>query len=149
MKEMRTRKERRIWGILLVVYLLLLVYFLLFCRAFGRNPGFQEYRYNLIPFREIVRFYTFWKQVGLISAFLNLAGNLAGFVPLGFLVPMVVRRMQSWTRMVKLGFLVTLILEFFQLVLKAGIFDVDDILLNTVGTLIGYQIFWIFNRFRR
>lgn len=136
-------------GLLLVLYLGLLVYFLLFSRSFGRDTGFHEYRYNLIPFREIVRFYTYWKQVGLVSALLNLVGNLAGFVPLGFLLPQVLRSMRSWKQTVKTGFFMTLGLEFCQLILHAGIFDVDDILLNTAGTLIGYLIFCLFNRFRR
>lgn len=149
MKEKVTRNWRRMGGILLVLYLVLLVYFLLFSRSFGRDTGFSEFRYNLVPFHEIVRFYTYWKQVGFVSAFLNLAGNLVGFVPFGILVPMVSRRMRSWKRIVRAGFGLTLILEILQLILKAGIFDVDDILLNTVGALLGYQIFWIFNRFRR
>lgn len=149
MKEKETHKQRLAGGILLALYLVLLVYFLLASRLFGRDIGYSEHRFNLLPFREIVRFYTYWKQVGFLSAFLNLAGNLVGFIPLGILVPWVSRRMRCWTRIVKLGFLVTLVVETLQLVLKAGIFDVDDIILNTVGTLVGYQIFWIFNRFRR
>ena len=149
MRKKETRIWRRTGAILLVLYLALLVYLLLFSRAFGRNPGFSSYRYNLVPFREIVRFYTYWKHVGFISAFLNLVGNLAGFIPFGILVPAVIRPMRSWTRTVKAGFFLTLILEVFQLILKAGIFDVDDILLNTAGALVGYQIFWMINRFRR
>ncbi|MCQ2509798.1 MAG: VanZ family protein [Lachnospiraceae bacterium] len=149
MKVKEKRSWRRIGGILLVLYLVLLVYFLLFSKSFGRNPGFSAYRYNLIPFREIHRFYTYWKKVGFISAFLNLVGNLAGFIPLGILVPAVCRPMRRWTRTVKLGFVLTVILEVLQLVMKAGIFDVDDILLNTAGTLVGYLIFRIFSRFGR
>lgn len=147
MKE--TYNRRLIGGILLVLYLVLLVYSLLFARFFGRDEAFSCYRYNLIPLREIVRFYTCWKQVGALSAFLNLAGNLAGFIPLGFLLPAVSRRMNSWVRILKTGFFLTLILEILQLVLRAGIFDVDDILLNTLGALVGYQIYWLFGRFGR
>ncbi len=148
MKEHETQRRRRTGGILLVLYLGLLVYFLLFARFFGRDAIICN-RYNLIPLREIARFFTYWKKVGFFSAFLNLAGNLVGFIPLGILLPMVSRRMRSWTRVVKAGFLLTLILETLQLVLQSGIFDVDDILLNTLGALAGYQIFWIFSRFRR
>ncbi|MDO4490074.1 MAG: VanZ family protein [Lachnospiraceae bacterium] len=149
MKSKETNSLGRIGGILLVLYLALLIYFLLFSSSFGRNPGFSEHRYNLIPFREIQRFYHYWKQVGLLSAVLNLAGNLVGFVPWGFLVPLCFKGMRSWKPVVLSGFFLTLVLELLQLYLKAGIFDVDDILLNTVGALLGYQIFWIFNRFRR
>ncbi len=149
MKEIDTRRRRRIGGILLVIYLALLIYSLLFAKFFGRDEGFSQYRYNLVPLREISRFFTYWKQVGFLSAFLNLVGNLAGFIPFGILLPMVSPRMRSWTGIVKAGFLLTLMLEFLQLILKAGIFDVDDILLNTLGALAGYQIYWLINRFRR
>lgn len=143
MKEKETHTWRLAGVILLALYLVLLVYFLLASRMFGRHIGYSEHRYNLLPFREIVRFYTYWKQVGFLSAFLNLAGNLVGFIPFGILVPAVSRRMRSWTTVVKLGFLLTLVLEILQLILKAGIFDVDDIILNTAGALVGYQIFRI------
>ncbi|MDO4617622.1 MAG: VanZ family protein [Lachnospiraceae bacterium] len=149
MNEIQTNRRRRKGAALLVLYLVLLVYSLLFAKFYGRDAGFSEHRYNLIPMREIVRFYTYWQQVGFISAFLNLAGNLVGFIPFGILVPMVSRRMRSWRRIVKAGFLLTLILESLQLFLKAGIFDVDDLILNTAGVLVGYQIYWLFSRFRR
>ncbi len=144
MENVEERKRRRAGLILLVLYLALLAYALLFAKFFGRDAGFTERRYNLVPLKEIFRFYTYWKQVGFFSAFLNLAGNLAGFIPLGILLPVVSRRMRSWKKIAAAGFCLTLLFEFLQLILKAGIFDVDDILLNTLGALFGYQLYWIF-----
>ncbi len=149
MRDDSLYNRRRSGAVLLAVYLVLLVYSLLFAKFYGRDSGFSEYRYNLVPFREIVRFYSYWKQVGFVSAFLNLAGNLVGFIPFGILLPVISRRMRSWKRILRAGFFLTLVMEFLQLVLKAGIFDVDDILLNTAGALIGYQIYWLYRKCRR
>ncbi len=149
MRDDSLYNRRRSGAVLLAVYLVLLVYSLLFAKFYGRDSGFSEYRYNLVPFREIVRFYSYWKQVGFVSAFLNLAGNLVGFIPFGILLPVISRRMRNWKRILRAGFFLTLVMEFLQLVLRAGIFDVDDILLNTAGALIGYQIYWLYRKCRR
>ena len=43
--------------------------------------------YNLVPFQEIRRFWIYREKVGFLAAFLNLAGNVIGFLPFGFIVP--------------------------------------------------------------
>ncbi len=72
--------------ILFVAYLILLFYLLFFSEKMGRTVGAEEYRYNLVLFKEIKRFYSvmgthpkmFW---------LNIAGNILAFMPFGFLIP--------------------------------------------------------------
>jgi len=48
-----------------------------------------------------------------------------------------------------LGFGLSLLVESIQLVFKVGSFDVDDMLLNTFGGVIGYIVFAICNMIRR
>ena len=43
----------------------------------------------------------------------------------------------------------SLCVETIQLVWKVGSFDVDDLILNTLGGVIGYLLFWICNKIRR
>ena len=73
----------------------------------------------------------------------NLILNILMFVPFGFLLPVGIRKMRVFWRTYLCGFIVTLGIEVIQLASGKGIFEWDDILNNTVGTMIGYGIFAI------
>ena len=47
------------------------------------------------------------------------------------------------------GFLLSLTVEVIQLISKVGCFDVDDLILNTLGAVLGYVFFVISNHIRR
>lgn len=88
MKQETKARIRVVGRILFLVYLLALVYFLFFAEEYGRRNFFElDYRYNLVPFQEIRRFWIYREKVGFLAAFLNLAGNVIGFLPFGFIVP--------------------------------------------------------------
>lgn len=100
----------------------------------------QEYHYNLELFKEIRRFWEYRDQVGMFAMFTNLFGNVVIFVPFGFFMPMA-SRYRSFFSTVFYSFGLSLCVETFQLLTKVGSFDVDDLLLNTIGGLVGYLIF--------
>ena len=142
MKEQTWKKTLRRAGLVLfVLYMAALIYFLFFADWYGHTPGKHwEYRYNLIPLREIRRF---WNARGVLSAkavFLNLVGNVAGFIPFGFFLPVISRRLSHPAVVILLALAVSASVEVIQLVTRTGCFDVDDILLNTLGAAIGYLI---------
>lgn len=107
----------------------------------------DDYHYNLTPFQEIRRFWEYRDQLGIWSI-TNLLGNVLVFIPLGFFEPMASKHRSFWGTVTD-GLLLSLVVEVFQLVSKVGRFDVDDLLLNTVGVVIGYLIFLICNAMRR
>ena len=111
----------------------------------GTNTGHGP---NFVPFKTIVPYLLGDK--GWIIAGINLAGNIALLVPLGFLVPLVYRNM-TWKASVALGAAAGLGIEVMQTVLRVGIFDIDDVILNALGVLLGYWAFatvtqWIRSR---
>ena len=87
------------------------------------------------------RFLIYRRQLGAGAVVLNLAGNVLAFVPFGLFLPLLVKRVRSFGKTVLLGFEFSLFVEILQLYSKVGSFDVDDILLNTTGVLIGYLLF--------
>lgn len=139
MKKENNHKSFRMIGILLfIAYLCMLCYFLFFADSMGRTYAERTYHYNLVPFREINRF---WKYRALLdqgSVFLNLAGNVLAFIPLGSLLPILFIKCRKFFFTVILCFDFTLTVELIQLVLKVGCFDVDDMILNTLGGILGY-----------
>ena len=126
-----------------IVYLLSLAYFLFFAEATGRTFTERTYQYNLIPFHEIRRFLTYRRQLGFAAVTLNLVGNVLAFVPFGLFLPLLVRRVRSMGKTLLLGFEFSLLVEIVQLFSKVGSFDVDDIILNTLGVFAGYVLFWL------
>ena len=146
-----TKKKIRIIGwILFIIYILLLIYFLFLSEEYGRKDFAQrDYQYNLVLFQEIRRFWVYRERVGYLAALLNLAGNVIGFLPFGFILPVIGKRMKNGFLVTVCGFCLSLFVESMQLIFKVGSFDVDDLLLNTLGTVLGYLAFSVCNRIRR
>lgn len=134
------KKERlgRIVAIpVFLAYLLLLSYLLFFSSTYGRTAE-MGYRYNLKPFAEIRRGLEHVEQVGYRYVLVNIAGNIAAFMPFGFLLPFVMGRKIHTGTVLCYSFLLSLCAESVQLVSRTGAFDVDDLILNTVGGVLGY-----------
>ncbi len=126
-----------------ILYILGLCYFLFFAEilGFGRMHDSEVYQYNLELFKEIERFYRYRHQLGFKAVFLNLAGNVIGFIPFGMLTPILFPVAKRMISVICLTFLLSLSFETLQLIFKVGSFDVDDLLLNTIGGLLGYILY--------
>ncbi|RYY18037.1 MAG: VanZ family protein [Chitinophagaceae bacterium] len=96
-------------------------------------------RANLVPFTTIMLFIK--SRLAMRDIVGNLLGNILGFIPFGILVPMLYRQMAAFKQIILAALGLSLIFEIIQLVLVLGSFDVDDLLLNTIGAGIGYYIY--------
>jgi len=142
------RIVRALGKVLFVLYIFFLVYFLFLAEWYGRTGTVEEYRYNLELFREIRRFITYREQLGMFAVFANLLGNILIFVPYGFFISMAAER-RGFFKTLFFSFGLSLCVELVQLATRVGSFDVDDILLNTIGGILGYILFAICNVIRR
>ncbi len=70
-------------------------------------------------------------------AILNLVGNIACFIPLGYLPPLVFQKHRGFFKTLLLGLSFILFIEITQLLTGLGEFDIDDIILNMLGAIIG------------
>jgi glycopeptide antibiotics resistance protein len=66
-------------------------------------------------------------------------------MPVGFLAPFIFRRM-TWHKSLILAIATGLAMETMEVVFRVGIFDVDDIILNAFGVMMGYWVLAMFNR---
>ena len=96
---------------------------------------------NFVPFKTIVPELT---QLHLMDI-VNLIGNIIPFMPIGLLAPLVFRSI-SWQKALLLGVVTGLTFEVMEVVFRVGIFDVDDVILNGLGVMIGYGVFVMFTR---
>lgn len=139
----------RILGkILFVLYIIFVFYFLLISEIYGRTGEMQEYHYNLVLFQEIKRFWNYREQLGIFAAATNLLGNVLIFLPFGFFMAMA-SKYRSFLSTLIYSFALSLTIELSQLFMKVGCFDVDDLLLNTIGGILGFITFLICNVIRR
>ena len=150
--EKLTKKEakrvRTLGKILFILYIIFLVYFLFLSDWYGREGVMDEYHYNLVLFKEIKRFIKYRHQLGTFAVFSNLFGNILIFMPVGYFSAMAGKR-RSFFKTLFWSFCLTFCVELMQLITKVGCFDVDDILLNTIGGVLGYIVFVVCNLLRR
>ncbi|WP_342541786.1 VanZ family protein [Paenisporosarcina sp. FSL H8-0542] len=70
----------------------------------------------------------------------NILGNIILFTPLGFILILKFKRLNNMMSVVLVGVLSSTFIEIIQLLLPNRSFDIDDIILNTLGTMIGLLI---------
>lgn len=128
------------------IYMVVLVYFLFFSERYGRADGNTEYHYNLELFKEIKRFIKYRDKLGVESFVVNIFGNIFAFSPFGFALPIISRKNRHFFNILLLSLEFSLVVEVLQLVFKVGIFDVDDLFMNTLGGIIGYFTFYVCNK---
>lgn len=95
---------------------------------------------SLIPFEGMIEML----QGGITThSVINIVGNIVMFMPIGFLIPLLWDKLNSFKNVVLFGFATSLLIELTQLFLIRGT-DIDDLILNTVGAVLGYLVFIIF-----
>ncbi|HYE11811.1 MAG TPA: VanZ family protein [Patescibacteria group bacterium] len=114
----------------------------LFFFAYSNNYREQmtNLSYNLIPLKTISNYLQNSSRISFDIWIYNLAGNVAAFIPLGFLLPIAFRSFSA-VKTYSVAFIFVLSAEVLQLVSRRGVFDVDDLLLNMLGSIIGYVIY--------
>ena len=137
---MKQTAKTVLWGLLLL-WLMMLLRITVFRSDFGQHPLFRDGQILWVPFVSLYRILR-----NSLSYFLYLfVGNLIWFVPLGFLLP-VLTGLRGKVLLVGLG--LSLVIEVSQFVFGTGVTEVEDLILNTLGTGIGYGIYRIWNRTR-
>lgn len=144
---MNNRKVRKaIKWCLFIMYIAAFMYIMFFSEDMGRTYTSRTYRYNLVLFKEIKRFLNNYQQLGVMTVFLNVAGNAIAFMPFGFCIPLLTQHRRKFFTVLPASFALSLTIETIQLIFKIGCFDVDDLFLNTIGGVLGYIVFLAYNK---
>lgn len=123
-----------------LIYLAYLAYLTLFSHFYGRSYFHRSI--NLVPFRTITHFVMNEGSTRIMLT--NLGGNMAAFVPMGFLPPFFSIKLKRARNIFMLILAASLLIEILQFCAGVGVSDIDDILLNTLGGILGYLIHYIF-----
>ena len=128
------------------------LFLVLFYRRIPTGLDLEQYPYwsrildniNLIPLDTIseqVHDIVFDSGYYERLAILNLSANIIMFIPMGFFMPMLWSKLLRFLPCVITGVLMIISVEIVQLFTLLGSFDIDDILLNLAGIVIGYLLF--------
>jgi glycopeptide antibiotics resistance protein len=137
---MTLKRIRFVITLLFIGYSLLMIYwmFIGFGRAQFPSTG---WRYNLAPFKTIKMYLLQYHHYPFRIWAINLIGNIAVFVPFGIFLPAVFKLGRRFGTFLILFFVPLLVLEILQTVLRLGSFDVDDLILNLLGAIIGFVLY--------
>lgn len=106
--------------------------------AFLQSPYL---RYNYIPLQTLSNWLSNYRLVSLRIFVENILASIIVFIPVGFLLPFVLNREKSFWKNVQISMTIGLLVELFQLNLSIGVADVDDVILYTIGSVIGFLLF--------
>lgn len=130
-KKMQGKGKKKPWhtaGVLLFAFLLAGIL------TVTGVPALYQFRLdgniNMVP------------MVDIFTDFSQYFKNMILFVPLGFLLPLLWKRERLVEKTVSIGFLFSLYIEVLQL-FSFRATDIDDLLMNTLGTWIGYLLFMV------
>jgi len=93
---------------------------------------------NLIPFRTIAIYIDrigspFWQR--------QIAGNLGLLLPVGLLGPLVFPTLGRWWRVLLVALAISVAIETTQLWIPDRSADIDDVIVNVTGAMVGYLLF--------
>ncbi len=118
---------KEFYSLLFIIYILLL-YFLLLSTENAASGM------NFIPFKEMTRY-----SIGSKAFFYNVIGNIVLFVPFGYFVSDYLKA-KKVSHILIVSILISLTAELIQFKIGRA-FDVDDIILNVIGSIIGFMFY--------
>lgn len=105
-------------------------------------------RINFIPFSTIYQYIVDsnssvddWNSVSLV----NILANIFLFSPLGFFIPLIWKKLDSFKKILFFGICATFLVEIIQLFIGRST-DIDDVILNTIGVIFGYAVYILLKR---
>ena len=119
---------------------MLMLGFIIYVMALFRVVTFQDVSWsssNFIPFEEMFRY-----EFGTKLFYKNVVGNMLMFIPYGFFISYFLKT-KNPLLILLLTTLVSVTIEFTQLLI-GRVFDIDDIMLNIIGGLLGFIIYYVF-----
>ena len=152
-----TKQKHIIWKrelqLLLVYVCIIVVTRFTFC-PFGKVDGKIQplvfYKENWFPFRINWKPFVYLFDYPKFSeVLLNVIGNTAMFIPLGIVWPSVFKKLDTPAKVIAAGVGYSLSVEILQLPFYDRVSDIDDLILNSLGYLMGYGIYILVKRMRK
>ncbi|MCQ2543819.1 MAG: VanZ family protein [Lachnospiraceae bacterium] len=147
------KKLKILIAISFVIYLFVLIYVTFLNRVSMHYASIWDYarvHMNLIPGDSIKLYMKMFKNDTMrYIAVVNLGVNLFLLTPMSLFLMSLFKIMRKWYVLFSTCLFVLIIIEILQLLTMRGSFDVDDLILNMAGAVIGYFIWMIMSKSTR
>lgn len=134
---------RKIVEFLFLLYFIAIIYFTVgntYLNSILASMHFKENLYvNLIPLKETILMF----QQDLGTALYNILGNTIMFIPLGIFIPLLYKKKLNILHIILYSSFSSFLIEVSQIFTGFRSFDIDDIIINTIGSIIGFLIYKI------
>lgn len=158
-EEFMPKDKKKFWKFLFLVYLVILVKLIVFKYPWEHlveiTKGWEKgvileglSTANFTLGKSIRMYIRYFNKFPFWNGFANLFGNVLVFIPYGFLLPKGYPKCGKWWRTCYCAIGFVICIELFQLFSAFGAFDVDDILLNVLGAMLGYGVFAFFRKIK-
>jgi glycopeptide antibiotics resistance protein len=139
---MKKRNDKLLIWAVFIIYILVLFKLTVFRSGFFTAIG-AERIINLKLFKCYIEALQDGRYLHFVYLF---GGNIFFFSPFGFLLPYLTGRFQSIPRIALCGLLLSVIIEASQFIFAVGETEADDLLLNTLGVVIGFVVYRFYQK---
>lgn len=134
MNDRRVKKQKKplplVAGVSYIMYLAIVIVITFLSRESGSTNGVD------------LELFSTWGINDRNNAYV--IENILLFIPYGFLSAWVFPSMRNLFTCTLLGLVTSMGIEYMQMLTERGFFQIDDIITNTIGTVVGYLLFWCF-----
>lgn len=127
-------KRQYVWQEIILFTAFGLYIIILLVLLFGKASSTQSV--NLIPFHTITDYFSNERPLGLS----NVIGNVLLFIPMGVYLSLFTRSRKFWLTVLSIA-LISISAEVFQYSIHVGAADIDDVILNIMGGLVGIALY--------
>lgn len=136
MEKQENKKATLIFWLLMLLYIFVVLFLTIF-----RGVNTRPRTLNLLPFATLIdQVESVLTELSLFSL-ANLLGNFVLFFPLGYFLAFQFPKMRKLSRLFIVFLASTLVIELSQYLLNCGATDIDDMILNVFGGLVGYAFY--------
>ena len=141
-KRINLRREAALLFVYICIIVVVRFTFCPFGKVDGQIQPLLFDRTKILPFwLNLKPFVYLFDYPTMREALLNLIGNIAMFIPLGIVWPAVFPQLNTHRRVIAAGVGASLCIELLQLPFYGRSTDIDDLILNSVGFLLGYGLY--------
>lgn len=141
--------ERIIYSCLGIFYISAFIYVLFFTQ--NRWRYFPKRNFNLILFRDKLQHWqtrTLHTRPENVELYKDIIGNILLFIPFPFFL-FFFFRVKTFSRLLFISIAASFLIEALQYLMNVGVADVDDLVLNTIGSLLGILLLATIRNFKR
>ncbi|MDU2673431.1 MAG: VanZ family protein [Clostridium sp.] len=125
------------------IYFLIVIYFTFFKGGILHLDLQMRSYANIIPLLETIKMFQD-NFMGLGNSLYNVIGNILLFIPFGFAIPLLFKNHNKLFKVTLYGFIASFSIELLQYLTCTNFTDIDDVIFNTLGALVGFLTFNIF-----